>query len=105
MATVTIIDRAGEAHVLRADDGCSLMEAIREAGIDELLAMCGGGCSCATCHVYVDEAFVGRLPAQSEDEDDLLAGSKHRQENSRLSCQITVSADIDGIVATISPED
>lgn len=105
MATITIIDRSGAAHVLRADDGCSLMEAIREAGIDDLLAMCGGNCTCGTCHVYVNEAFVERLPAQSEDEDDLLAGSKHRTENSRLSCQIKVSADIDGLTATISPED
>jgi 2Fe-2S ferredoxin len=105
MATITIIDRSGEAHAVRADDGCSLMEAIRKAGIDDLLAMCGGGCSCATCHVYVDEAFIGWLQAPSDDEDDLLAGSRYRRDNSRLSCQIKVSADIDGLIATISPED
>jgi ferredoxin, 2Fe-2S len=105
MTMLTIIDRAGGKHVVHAADDCSLMEAIREAGIDELLAMCGGACSCATCHVYLDEAFAGRLPLPSDDEDDLLAGSSHRRENSRLSCQIKLSPDLDHLVATISPED
>jgi 2Fe-2S ferredoxin len=64
------------------------MEAIRAAGIDELLAMCGGCCSCATCHVYVDPGFMALLPEISGDENALLDSSTHRHDNSRLSCQL-----------------
>ena len=64
------------------------MEVIRDAGIDELLALCGGCCSCATCHVHVDPDFAARLPPMSEDENDLLDSSDDRDETSRLSCQI-----------------
>ncbi|OZA90740.1 MAG: ferredoxin [Erythrobacter sp. 34-65-8] len=81
------------------------MEAIRDNGFDELLALCGGCCSCATCHVHVDPAFVGQLPAMSEDENDLLDSSDHRDETSRLSCQLAFTADLDGLRVTIAPED
>ena len=64
------------------------MEAIRDNGFDELLALCGGCCSCATCHVHVDPEFFGKLPPISEDEDDLLDSSGDRDEYSRLGCQI-----------------
>ncbi len=104
MAKITIIDRSGSAHAMTAADG-SLMEAIKKGGVDELLATCGGCLSCATCHVYVDEAFVERLAPMSDDEDDLLFTSGHRQDNSRLSCQIKISEEIDGLIATVAPED
>jgi 2Fe-2S ferredoxin len=81
------------------------MEVIRDNGIDELLALCGGCCSCATCHVHVDPAFADKLPAMSEDESDLLDSSDHRNERSRLSCQIQFSAALDGLKVTIAPED
>ena len=81
------------------------MEAIRDNGFDELLALCGGCCSCATCHVHVDPAFADKLPAMSEDEDDLLESSDHRNESSRLSCQIAFTSDLDGLKVTIAPED
>ena len=80
------------------------MEAIKAASVDELAALCGGNCSCATCHVYVDPAFTGRLPAMSEDEDDLLDSSDHRQPQSRLSCQIPVTSELEGLRVTIAPE-
>ena len=76
-----------------------------KAGFDELLALCGGCCSCATCHVVVDPAFADKLPKMSEDEDDLLESSDHRAETSRLSCQIPFTADLDGLHVTIAPED
>jgi 2Fe-2S ferredoxin len=85
--------------------GTSLMEAIRDNGFDELLALCGGCCSCATCHVYVDEAFLAKLPTLSDDENDLLDSSDQRRANSRLSCQIPLNGDLEGLRVTIAPED
>jgi 2Fe-2S ferredoxin len=81
------------------------VEVIRENGIDELLALCGGCCSCATCHVYVDQAWLSALPPVGADEDDLLDLSDERAPNSRLSCQIRFSAALDGLRVTIAPED
>lgn len=79
------------------------METLREAGIGEILATCGGMCSCATCHVYVAQGFD--LPPMSEDENDLLDSSDHRQPNSRLSCQLILSDRLDGLALTVAPED
>jgi 2Fe-2S ferredoxin len=81
------------------------MEAIRDAGIDELLALCGGSCSCATCHVFVDEDHLGLLRPMSADEDDLLDSSTHRRSSSRLSCQLDVNGSVEGLSVTIAPED
>ena len=105
MTSISIIDRSGSERSIVARNGISLMENIRDAGFDELLALCGGCMSCATCHVFVDDAYLDRLPTISEDENDLLDSSDARQANSRLSCQIPVSADLDGLRATIAPED
>jgi len=105
MPTLNVVTRAGETKTFEAKNGLSVMEAIGAAGIDDLLALCGGCCSCATCHVYVDPAFAAVLPPMSEAENDLLDGSGHRNETSRLSCQIQVSDAIDGLRATIAPED
>lgn len=97
--------RDGSRKIISAKPEGSLMEAIRDAGVDELLALCGGCCSCATCHVHVGGAWVRRLPEMSEDEDDLLDSSGHRDGTSRLSCQIPLSNDLDGIEITIADED
>ncbi|HWJ68594.1 MAG TPA: 2Fe-2S iron-sulfur cluster-binding protein [Sphingobium sp.] len=105
MPHVTVVQRDGTRQDFEAPAGHSVMEAIRDQGIDELLAICGGCCSCATCHVYVDEAFADKLPDMKGDEDDLLDSSDHRQPNSRLSCQIPISAELDGLIVTIAPED
>lgn len=105
MINIEVTDRGGTAHTIAADEGLTLMEAIRDAGMDELLALCGGCCSCATCHVYVDPAFSELLEEASEDEDDLLDSSDHREDNSRLSCQIPLSASLAGIRVRIAPED
>jgi 2Fe-2S ferredoxin len=83
----------------------TLMETIRDAGIDELLALCGGCCSCATCHVHVDPAFLGSLPPISADENDLLDSSDRRNATSRLSCQIELTDGMDGLHVTIVPEE
>jgi ferredoxin, 2Fe-2S len=103
--TITIIDRAGRIHRLSAVDDLSLMEAIRDGGVDDLAAICGGCCACATCHVYVDAEYAGRLLPPSADENDLLDGSDHRLPTSRLSCQVRLGPALDGLTATIAPED
>lgn len=105
MAKLIVVNRSGEEQVVEGESGLSVMEVIRDNGFDELLALCGGCCSCATCHVYVDPAFADKLPVLGEDENDLLDSSDHRNENSRLSCQLTVSDELDGLRVTIAPED
>jgi len=105
MRHLTIIQRDGAGRHIEGQDGLSVMEVIRENGIDELLALCGGCSSCATCHVYVDPAFADRLPPMSEDENDLLDSSDHRTEHSRLSCQLKVGPSLDGLTVQIAPED
>lgn len=105
MPKLTVVNREGEESTIEVEDGLTVMEAIRDNGFDELLALCGGCCSCATCHVHVDPAFAEKLPAMSEDEDDLLESSDHRNESSRLSCQIAFTDDLDGLKVTIAPED
>lgn len=105
MPKLIVITREGEESVLEAAAGLSVMEAIRDNGIDELLALCGGCCSCATCHVHVDPAFKDALPAMSADENDLLDSSDHRDAYSRLSCQISMSDALDGLKVTIAEED
>jgi 2Fe-2S ferredoxin len=88
MPRLTIITRDGQEHEGEGRAGWSVMENIRERGIDELLALCGGCCSCATCHVHVDAEWAGKLKPMGADEDDLLDTSDNRVETSRLSCQI-----------------
>ena len=105
MPSVTVIGRGGHEHIIEAEAGLSLMEAIKLAGLDELLALCGGCCSCATCHVYVDQQSVRALPPMSEDENDLLESSEHRGQGSRLSCQLGVTEEMEGLKVTIAPED
>ncbi len=105
MPKLIVVNRAGEETTVEAASGLTVMEAIRDNGFDELLALCGGCCSCATCHVHVDPAFLAKLPGMSEDEDDLLDSSDDRNETSRLSCQIPFTDDLDGLKVTIAKED
>lgn len=105
MPTLNVTTPEGEMLALDGAVGMSVMEVIRDGGVDSLLALCGGCCSCATCHVYVDPVFADRLPAMSADENDLLDSSDHRRETSRLSCQLPFSDALDGLAVTIAPED
>jgi len=104
MPKLVVTNREGETSEIEVEDGLTVMEAVRDNGFDELLALCGGCCSCATCHVFVEGAD-GKLPEMSEDEDDLLESSDHRGTGSRLSCQIPLTAELDGLKVTIAPED
>ena len=105
MPQITIVTRDGSERTVDGQSGLSVMEVIRDNGIDELLALCGGCCSCATCHVHVDEEWLGALPKMGPDEDDLLDSSDARAPNSRLSCQIQFGPALDGLRVTIAPED
>jgi ferredoxin, 2Fe-2S len=105
MPNITVVNQSGEASSVAAPTGRTLMEVIRDNGFDELLALCGGCCSCATCHVHIDPAFMDKLPKMSEDENDLLDSSDHRNEYSCLSCQVPVTEALEGLTVTIAQED
>ena len=102
---LVVTTRAGETHSLDAPIGLSVMEVIRDSGVDGMLALCGGACSCATCHVYLDSNFEKIAPPISEDESGILEGSSHRNDRSRLSCQIRMNESLSGLRVTIAPED
>jgi ferredoxin, 2Fe-2S len=105
MPQLIITDAKGKTVELDADTGITAMVAIRDAGIEGLLALCGGMCSCATCHVHVDPSCVSMLDEMSEDENELLDGSIRRNEYSRLSCQIMLTDALDGLRLTVANED
>ncbi len=105
MPRLIVTDRLGAETAIEATAGLSVMENIRSAGMDELIALCGGCCSCATCHVIVDEAWTEGVGAPVEDENELLESSDHRVAASRLSCQIVMTEALDGLRVRIAPED
>ena len=102
---INVTTRDGRTRAIEGSGGRSLMENLRAGGIEEILALCGGCCSCATCHVHVGEEWLSALPPMSEDEDDLLSTSGAREANSRLSCQIPFGPALDGIEVTVAAED
>ena len=103
MIKVTFVEHDGTRREVEATSGNSLMLTAVSNKLPGIDADCGGCCSCATCHVFVDEAWLDRLPPMEEDEDDMLDMTDDRRENSRLSCQLTISEDLDGLVVT-TPE-
>ena len=105
MPRLLVTTREGETRAVEGEAGFSVMEVIRAAGFDELQALCGGACSCATCHVHVGEEWWARLPPVGADEDDLLDTATSRNATSRLSCQIPFSEALDGLAVTIAAED
>jgi 2Fe-2S ferredoxin len=102
---VIVTRRDGQTSAIESATGVSLMEAIRASGVEEIIALCGGCISCATCQVYIDSEFRERLPPLSEDESALLDTSEYRNERSRLSCQIKLTEDLEGLRVTVAPED
>ncbi len=96
-------DREGKEHIIEGRDGWTVMEILRDAGLP-IAADCGGACACATCHVYVDQDWVAKLVPPSDSEVDMLDMALAVEPNSRLSCQITCSAALDGLKVTIAPE-
>jgi 2Fe-2S ferredoxin len=99
MPTVTFIGPDNRSERVEADIGESAMLAATKRGLDGIVAECGGNAMCATCHVYVDDQWIARLAAVSDEEDALLDGTaSERQSNSRLSCQIKITPELDGLV-------
>lgn len=99
MPRVTYIDTEGKQAVLDIPVGTSVMQAAVLHGVDGIVAECGGSCMCATCHVYVQEGQLAMTPAMQPDEDAMLEGTASpRRPNSRLSCQLVVSPEMDGLV-------
>jgi ferredoxin, 2Fe-2S len=103
MVKITYIDSFGEARTIDAEEGSTVMEAAIRNAIPEITAECGGGCACATCHVYVDEKWVSLTGKPSDQEEDMLDFAYKVQPNSRLSCQIKVTAELEGLIVT-TPE-
>jgi 2Fe-2S ferredoxin len=101
MVTITFIQHNGDSMTIDAEEGRSLMENAISKGVDGIDADCGGGCACGTCHVFVDPAFYDKLGPQDELEDAMLSMRPDRESNSRLSCQIQVTSDLDGMVVTV----
>lgn len=105
MARIVVKDTSGTEHIVEARPGTSLMEVLRELDYG-VAAICGGICSCATCHVYVSPDWIGKLPDQHSDEKELLMGLDNwKPERSRLSCQIPFTPALDGIEVEIAPEE
>ena len=102
---IRVVGRDGKETAVEGELGASLMETIRKAGFDELLAICGGCCSCATCHVHVDPESSPALPPMSWEEEMLLEGSSHFTDRSRLSCQIRLAPEHEGLRVAIAPPD
>ena len=105
MVQITVKDIDGGETQVTSDVGSSLMEVIRDSGHENLMAICGGTLSCATCHVYITPSYLDRLPDIVEMEDELLDCSDYRKDNSRLSCQIHISEELAGITVEIAPEE
>ena len=102
MPSIIFIHPDGNRQQIEASVGESAMQAATRQDINGILAECGGNAMCATCHVYVDEDWLARLPAMGGDEDALLDGAAaERRTNSRLSCQIKLAADLDGLVLNL----
>lgn len=105
MLTIQATTADGQVIEVPARTGHSVMEALRDADVEGILALCGGCCSCATCHVYVDDAWLSKVGAANSAENELLEAGGHRRRGSRLSCQIEVIAALDGLRIQIAPQD
>lgn len=105
MATIQATDREGNTRELTAYEGSTLMEVLRDEGTG-VEAICGGQCACATCHCFIDAAWIGRLSPAEGDELDLLQTSEnYNPETSRLACQVPVTEELDGLQVTVAPEE
>jgi len=101
---IFVTDQEGVEHALDAIEGWRVMEIIRDHGLP-IKAECGGACACATCHVYVDESWLGKLAAMRDDEEEMLDEAFDVQDNSRLSCQIIMDESLDGLKVRLAQYD
>jgi 2Fe-2S ferredoxin len=101
MAKIKFVEFSGKEHDVEISSGTSIMQAALDENVRGIIGDCGGSCSCATCHIYVDESWLDKLEAKSEMEEILLEEVCDPQDNSRLSCQIIVSDALDGMVLRV----
>jgi ferredoxin, 2Fe-2S len=101
VALITYVEHDGTEHKVQVEVGSSVMQGALDNAIDGIVAECGGSCTCATCHCYVDEAWFDRLKPPEEMEQDMLECAHEPRPTSRLSCQIEVSEELDGLVVHI----
>jgi len=104
MTTINVTNREGEKSTIDAEVGISLMENLRNND-SELESICGGQCSCATCHVIIDDNWIARAGTRSDEETELLEELECMQEGSRLSCQIDFTEELDGLTVLIAPDE
>ena len=100
---IYVKDREGNTHEIKSEEGLTLMETIRDAGLD-IEAACGGCCACATCHIYIDKEWLEKLPKIEEEEDSMLDQAFHVTNQSRLGCQIQYTDKFNGIKIKLAPE-
>jgi ferredoxin, 2Fe-2S len=99
MPSITYVHPNGERQTVEVKNGTSVMQAAMAEGVSGIVAECGGSAMCATCHVYVDPEFIERVPEVQEVEDEMLeCASSERRDNSRLSCQLVMTDELDGLV-------
>tara|TARA_B110000263_G_scaffold72775_1_gene63627 strand:- start:169 stop:480 length:312 start_codon:yes stop_codon:yes gene_type:complete len=103
MGTIRVKDREDRLHELKADIGSTIMEIIRDAGLD-IEAACGGCCACATCHVYVTNDKIEKLVVIDDDEESMLDQAFDVEKNSRLACQVEYTEEMDGLELTLAPQ-
>ena len=101
MSKITYIDQKGNSKTIDVENGLTVMEGAVQNDIPGIDADCGGGMACATCHVYVNEEWFDKLPTKEDGEEDMLDMAFEPKQNSRLSCQLTVSNELDGLVVNI----
>jgi 2Fe-2S ferredoxin len=105
MPKITYVTSDGSRHEVEVENGYSVMEGAINNNIDGIVAECGGACACATCHSYIDAAWLDKLPTMDDMEDSMLDAAFERKENSRLTCQIEVSDGLDGLVVHVAEND
>ena len=98
MPKVIYIEHSGKSHSIEVPNELSVMEGAVQNNVPGIDADCGGSCACATCHVYVDEKWIDKIPPKEDSEEDMLDMASNTNKASRLACQITVSDDLDGFV-------
>ena len=105
MPRIIFITPDGIRHETHVENGYSVMEAAINNNIDGIVAECGGACACATCHSYIDEAWLDKIPAMDDMEDSMLDAAFERKDTSRLTCQIEVTDALDGLVVHVAEND
>ena len=101
MPTIKFIEHSGTKHEIDIPSGLTIMEGATKNKIPGIDADCGGACACATCHVYIDNVWLEKIPQKEDGEEDMLDFAFEVKDNSRLSCQVTVNDDLDGLIVNI----